>query len=447
MSNIKDMTVGSPAKLIITFAIPLMLGNVCQQFYTMVDTIVVGQVVGVEALAALGAADWLNWMVLGIITGFTQGFSILVSQRFGADDLKGMRKAIAMMIYLSAAIAIVTTLISHLAVKPMLSLLNTPENIFNDSLLYLRITFSGIIVIMTYNVLASILRALGDSKTPLVAMLIAASINVVLDIVFVGFLGFGVGGAAAATVISQGCSCLFCIKAIRNLPMIALNSDDWKISRTVSKQLILLGTPMAFQNAIIAVGGLVVQYVINGFGFIFVAGYTATNKLYGLLELAATSFGFSMATFTGQNLGANKPERIKEGMKAAIKMAIGTALVISVCMIIFGKQIVMLFVSKDAAEANSVLDIAYKYLFVMSTMLFVLYLLHLYRSALQGMGDTIIPMASGIIELIMRISVVLLLPRFVGEYGVYLAEVTAWIGAEILLMVTYYKKINKILKK
>lgn len=445
-SRIKDMTKGRPAELIIRFALPLMLGSVFQQLYTMVDTIVVGRVIGVEALAAVGAADWLNWLILGFIIGFAQGFSILVAQCFGAEDYEGLRKTVAMSILLSAAIAAVTTVLSLVFLSPMLRLLNTPSDIAAGSYSYLVVLFSGITAVTAYNVFSSVLRALGDSKTPLYAMVIASAINIVLDIVFVAGFGRGIAGAAVATVIAQVFSFLYCLNAVLKIPILHMERHHWIPDRRIIGSLIKVGAPMALQNAIIGGGGLVVQYVINGFGIIMVAGFTATNKLYGLLELAATSFGFSMATFTGQNLGAGQYKRIRTGMNTAVKMAIGVALVISAASMLFGRSILLLFISGTPAEVEAVIRVAYRYLFTMSSMLFILYLLHIYRSALQGMGDTVIPMISGIIELIMRISIVLILPIFFGDKGLYFAEVTAWLGAALLLMSTYYIRLNKLLK-
>ncbi len=441
-AHVKDMTHGSPAKLILTFALPLMLGNVFQQLYTTVDTAIVGQFAGVEALAALGAADWLNWMTLGIVTGFTGGFSIPIAQRFGAGDLKGLRKAVGMSALLGAVIAVVLTLISECIARPVLLLLNTPANVLDLALTYLRVMFAGLCVVMFYNILASLLRALGDSRTPLIAMLIASVINIALDLLFVVVFHWGVAGAAAATVIAQIFSALFCLRAALNLPMLRLTRRDFVPDRPAVRTLIRLGTPMALQNAIIAVGGMGVQYVVNGFGFLFVAGFTATNKLYGLLEIAATSFGFSMATFTGQNLGAQQLSRIEKGLRAAALMGVATALCISAAMLVWGRSILSLFVSESSGSAAEVLDIAYRYLCVMSSILFILYLLHVYRSALQGMGDTVIPMISGFVELVMRVGVAWLLPRFIGQEGIYYAEIAAWTGAAVLLIAAYYARIH-----
>ncbi len=447
MNNTKDMTVGSPAKHIFFFAVPLMLGNIFQQLYTMVDTIIVGQGVGVKALAALGAADWLNWLVLGLVTGFTQGFCIRISQLFGAEDYAGMRRAAAMSCVLSAVLAVVLTAVSLPTLRPVLEFLNTDPNIIDNTTAYLTVIFAGIAVITVYNLFAAFLRAMGDSRTPLIAMVIASLINIVLDLLFVMVFHWGVVGAAVATIIAQVFSCLFCLFAVWKLPIMQWKREDFAWDRRLAGKLIGLGTPIAFQNFIISAGGLAVQYVINGFGFLFVAGFTATNKLYGLLEVAATSFGFSVTTYTGQNLGAQKYERIRKGMRSAICMAVGTAALIGLCMILFGRPILSLFVSGEPNEIEQVLSIAYIYLTVMSSMLIILYLLYVYRSALQGMGDTLVPMLSGIAELVMRVSVAMLLPRLVGRQGVYLCEIAAWIAADCVLIPTYYWRIHKLLPR
>lgn len=438
------MTVGKPAGLILSFALPLMIGNVFQQLYTIVDAAIVGRFVGVEALASLGAAEWLQWLVFGILTGATQGFSILTAQKFGADDGAGVRKSAAMSILMTGVVAAAATALSLICAKPALLFLNTPENILHDALIYLTINFGGMIAVGGYNVFASILRAMGNSRAPLVAMIIAASINIALDLCFVIVFRWGVAGAAAATVIAQAFSCLFCFLVVRRIPLLAFTAEDWKPERGVIRRLAVLGTPMAFQNVIIAAGGMTVQYVINGFGFIFVAGFTATNKLYGLLEVAATSFGFSMATYDGQNLGAENYQRIRAGMRCAVKMAVVTAALISGVMFLFGRQILRLFISGDPKVADDVMNVAFMYLCVMSAALCVLYLLHVYRSALQGMGDTVTPMISGCVEMLMRTVTVLFLPRLIGESGVYFAEIAAWAGAAALLIAVYYRRTSRL---
>lgn len=444
--RIRDMTQGSPGRLIFSFALPLMLGNICQQMYTLVDTAVVGQFVGVEALAALGAAEWLVWLVLGVISGFAQGFGILMAQRFGAGDAPGLRRAVSMSVLLGGSIALVFTLLSQLTLEALLALLNTPAQVVAMSALYLHILFGGILAIMAYNILSALLRSLGDSKTPLYAMVLAAVINITLDLLFVLGLGWGVAGAAAATVIAQTFSAVYCLLAARRVAVLRMSRKDWEIDGVVVRRLVLLGAPMAAQNAIIAVGGMALQRVINGFGFVFVAGFTATNKLYGLLEMAAISYGYSMATFAGQNLGAGKYARIRDGMRVAIQMGIATALSISAVMLLFGRKILALFIDSSAATAQQVMNIAYTYLVIMSVLLFVLYLLHLYRSALQGMGDTVMPMVSGIFELVMRVGCALVLPIWMGENGIFYAEVAAWTGAVAVLVPSYYIRLKKVVQ-
>lgn len=438
------MTSGTPWKQLLTFALPLMLGNVFQQLYTVMDSVVVGQGIGVSALAAIGAADWFNWMVIGMATGFTQGFSILMAQQFGARDFTNLRKTVASSYILSLLIAVFFTIVMQIAVSPVLRFLNTPDHIMGDSLGYLRVSFGGLIVVMAYNMFASVLRALGDSKTPLIAMVIAAVINIALDIFFVMGLHLGVASAAAATVIAQVFSAVYCFMAIRKLSALKLARSDWKLEHHRASRLMYLGTPMAFQNVIIAIGGMVIQSVVNKFGLLFVAGFTATNKLYGLLEVAATSFAFSMTTYTGQNLGAKKIGRISQGMRSAIVMSFITSELIALVMIFFGKFILRLFISGTPEEVETVLGISYQYLFIMSVLLFILYILHVTRAAIQGMGDTVIPMASGITEMVMRVCVVLILPQFFGQISVYFAEVAAWIGADVLLVTAYLIKMKRL---
>lgn len=442
--KVVNMTKGHPLKLILYFSLPLMLGNVFQQLYTVVDTMIVGQGVGVDALAALGASDWFNWMILGIITGFTQGFSILVSHYFGANDTAGVRKAMALSIKFGCIIGLILTGIALFLAKPILILLQTPSDILELSLLYLRIMFSGSIIVMAYNTLSSILRALGDSRTPLKAMIVASILNVILDLLFVLVFHWGVAGAAIATLLGQLSSAIYCFIVMYHMHLFHFEKDDFKTDFSLLPRMFRLGSLMAFQNTVISIGGMVVQSIVNSFGLIYVAGFTATNKLYGLLELAATSFGFALSTYAGQNLGAKNYSRIELGMQAALKLALGTSFVISILMICFGKIFLGWFISGTPEEVQAVLNVAYRYLFVMAIGLWILYLLHVYRSALQGMGDTLIPMISGLAEFFMRISIALFLPRLIGKSGIYFAEVVAWIGAVIILIPSYYAKIKHL---
>lgn len=443
-ANTKDMTKGRPAKLLFFFAVPLMLGNLFQQFYTMVDTVIVGQGVGVEALASLGAADWLNWMFLGLATGLAQGFSILFAQYYGAGDMRSLGNAIGNAIGLTIIWAVALTAFGEGFLRLFLDLLNTPENIYDGACIYLRIMLGGIPIILGYNLAAALLRALGDSKSPLIAMVIAACVNIVLDLLFVMVFHWGIPGAAVATVIAQGISCLYCVLVIRKIRLFQVRREDFRLKAELVLRLMTLGIPIMFQNTVISVGGMVVQYVINGFGFLFVAGFTATNKLYGLLETAAISFGFSITTYAAQNRGAGNYGRIVKGMRCAVVMALATSLVVSAVMLLFGKPILSLFISGEQGQTEEVLAIAYHYLTIMSLFLMILYALHVYRCALQGLGDTIIPMVSGIAEFLMRVTAALLLPLAIGQEGIYYAEILAWVGAAAILVTAYYIRIRRL---
>lgn len=439
-----DMTNGNPLQLLIRFALPLMAGNIFQQMYILVDTAVVGNGVGVEALASIGAADWLNWLVLGTATGFTQGFSILIAQAFGGKDEKRLNHAVKTSFVLGLLLAVVLTIIAFIGMRPVLHLLQTPRDVMAGATAYLKVIFGGIIITMSYNLFAAVLRSLGNSKTPLVAMVIGSVTNIVLDCLFVYVFHWGISGAAIATIISQAIAVLYCYKCIQKLDVLKFQNQSLKLDTSMMLHLLKLGVPVALQNLIICLGGLVLQSIVNGYGVNFIAGYTASNKLYGLLEFTAISYGYAVATYVGQNLGAGKIDRIKIGMNQAIKLSLVTSVLVSVLMITFGKNIISLFVSADTMNRTEVISVAYTYLCVMASFLIVLFLLYMYRSALQGMGDTIIPMASGIVELCMRICVALGLTLMMGQNGIFLGEVSAWMGAEIILMASYYRKLKQL---
>lgn len=445
-ARIKNMTDGKPASLILAFAMPLMVGNVFQQLYTVVDTMVVGKALGVTALAAIGAADWLNWLMLGIIQGITQGFGILMAQEFGAGRHEDLRKTIGCSLSLSLLSSVLLLGAGQLIVRPVLGLLQTPPEIIDNAILYLRIMYLGVPVVMAYNLFATVLRSLGDGKTPLHAMIVAAVVNIILDLFFVIVLGFGIAGAAVATLIAQLVSSLFCLYHIRKIEFLALNPSDFSLQDHRPAKLLMLGSPMAFQNAIISIGGMIVQFVVNGFGVIFIAGFTATNKLYGVLEVAATSYGYSMVTYTGQNLGAGKAERIRKGTRAAILISLVTSALIAAVMLLGGKAILSCFISGTPEEFEQTLQIAYYYLSIMSIFLPVLYILHITRSTIQGMGNTVLPMVSGIAEFIMRAMTAILLPMLIGSTGIFYAEIMAWLGADLILICSYFSVVRKMEK-
>ena len=408
---------------------------------------VVGKALGVDALAALGATDWLYWMLLGMIQGVTQGFGILMAREFGARQFAQLRRVVGSSAVLAGASALVFLVLGQWIARPILVLMRTPEEILNWSVLYLRIMFLGIPVVMAYNLLATILRSLGDGRTPLNAMIVAAVSNIGLDLLFVLGLGLGIAGAAAATLIAQGISCIYCLDRIRNIEFLTMKREHFTVNTTMAGRLLSLGSPMAAQNAIIALGGMIITAVVNAYGVAFIGGFTASNKLYGILEIAATSYGYAMITYVGQNLGAGNIPRIRSGMKQAVVIALATSFVIAAVMLWFGEAIVGSFISGTPREVLEATRIGHRYLSIMSICLPVLYILHVTRSAVQGMGNTVLPMVSGIAEFIMRTGGVLLLPMLMGEEGIFIAEVSAWMGADLILVPSYFLTLRKISQK
>lgn len=448
MAQQLKMTQGHPGKLLLKFALPLMLGNVFQQLYTVLDTAIVGQGVGMNALASLGTVDWLNWMFIGIAQGFTQGFSVRTAQKYGEGDIEGVKRSAGVALWLSLCIGIGLSIVSQLGLNGLLTLLKVPDTLRPGALEYTRILFAGLPVVMYFNYCASILRAVGDSKTPLYAMMAAALTNIVLDCIAVFVLGWGIAGAAVATVIAQCLSAVVCTVKLLKTPVLRFEKRHMKPQNKDLGKLLLLGIPVALQNIVISIGGMVVQSVVNHFDTAFIAGFTSSNKLYGVLEIAALSYGYAVTTYTGQNYGARLWERIRSGIRWAVVISLITATVISGIMIALGRPITMLFISKDDAElAAQAGEVAYRYLFVMSAALPVLYLLYAYRSALQGMGNTVIPLLSGVLELFIRVGCAVVISLTGFRDGLLCIEVLAWVAAAALLATAYYVCVARLGKK
>ena len=439
------MTRGNPLKLIVIFALPLMLGNLCQQLYTMVDSIIVGQGIGIHALAALGSGDWINWMVLAIMRGLCQGFSILFVHSYGANDFDKLRKGIACSIVLCLIIGLILMVIMFNITYPLLILLDTDINVIDMAFSYLKVMYMGILVVMFYNLTSGILRSLGNSFAPLVAMVIASIINIILDYILVIKMHYGVESAAFASVISQGIALLYCLLVLSKVDFVRLKISDFKFDIDIYVELFHLGMPLALMNVIISVGGMAVQKVVNSFGLIFIAGFTVVNKMYGLLEIAATSFGYANSTYVAQNRGAKQYDRIVKGVKVSCVLAVIVSGIIAVTMLIIGRDIISIFV-EDSADKQAVIEVAYRYLKMLCYFLWSLYLLHIFRNDLQGIGNTTIPFVSSLVELAMRVCAVMVLPRFLGDLGVFLAEILAWMAAMLLLMVSFiicFRKLRK----
>ena len=448
MARTLNMTTGSPMKLLFSFALPLMFGNIFQQLYTVVDTAIVGRGVGMVALAALGTVDWLNWMMLGIAQGFTQGFCIRMAQKFGAQDEEGLKQTLGTSIVLTALVVIAGTLISQLGLPLFLTWMQVPDYLRESATLYSRIIMGGFAAVCFFNLCSSTLRAVGDSKTPLVAMVVAATTNIVLDIVAVFILKWGIAGAAAATVFSQLLSGALCAIKIAKTPELQFEKRHLTMHLTMAGDLMGIGIPAAVKNIIIAVGGMIVQTVVNSFdSMAFIAGFTATNKLYGLLEIAALSYGYAVTTYVGQNYGAGNLPRIRSGVRAANILAVLSSLVIAAVMLLFGRPITMLFISReDALLALEAGETAYRYLCLMSVSLPILYLLYVYMSALQGMGNTVAPMWSAAFELAIRLAVAFTVAHLGVRSGIFWAEVGAWYGGALTQALGYFLQIRKLRK-
>lgn len=442
--NTKNMTIGKPLPILISFAIPLVCGNVFQLMYTFFDTVIVGKYIGVKALAALGAVEYINWLLWGTIQAFTQGFSIKMAQDFGTQNESSLKKVIGSSIGLSSILSLLFIAAGIPGVKPLLLILKTPEDILPLSIQYIHILIYGVPAIFAYNLLAGLLRSLGNSKAPLHAMLISSILNIVLDLIFVLKFNWGIRGAATATIISQISACLYCWFILRQIPIVRFSNNDLKINKSLYKKLFLLGFPLAVQSAIIAFGGMIVETVVNTFGGVFIASYVSVTKLYGFLDIAATSFGFALMTYVGQNYGAQKFDRIRTGTIAGMSLSLTCSIIIGIAMLIFGRNILSMFVSSGDSSSELFIASGYKYLSIMSMFLPVLYILWLTRSVIQGIGNTIIPMISGIAEFVMRTATALILPIFIGSNGILFAEVLAWAGADIVLIPAFISLMKKL---
>ena len=437
-----DMTKGNPLKIFIFFSIPLLIGNVFQQLYSMVDTIIVGRFVGVEALAAVGSTGSMFFLVNGMILGLTSGFGVLVAQKFGAKDEVAIKKAVASNIILTLVLTVFITIIALLVKNPLLRMMNTPDNIFNDASTYITIIFAGIITQALYNMAAGILRALGDSKTPLYFLMVSSIVNVILDLVFIINFKMGVSGAAYATNIAQGFSAVLClIYSYKKFQVLRLKKEDFKVELSYYTKHLKVGVPMGLQFSVTAVGIIIVQSAINVFGSTVIASYTASSKVLQLVMQPATSFGVTIANYSGQNLGAVRFDRIKSGMKIMNKVSIITSLLAGLVLIFLGKYFVRLFIENPTAEIFTYSQLVFNY----SAVFFIpLGFIFVYRNVLQGMGESFMPMMAGVLELIARSIVAFTLPKYIGFTGICLSDPVAWIAASVFLMITYYKKMKKI---
>lgn len=431
----KDMTEGSPFKIILAFCVPMLLGNIFQQFYSMVDTIIVGRYVGEGALAAVGSTGAMVFLILGFAMGIASGFGVWVAQFFGARDYDNMRHYVAMSLVMTVFVSLTLTILTVWTTEPMLHFMHTPEDIFADATAYVKIIFGGIACTMFYNVSSAILRSVGDSKTPLYFLILASVLNVILDLYFIVSLKQGAAGAAYATVISQGVSAVLCIGYMFwKFDFLRLKRKDWKFSFTICTKLLVVGIPMALQFSITAIGIMVLQMAINNCGSTAVAAFTAASKVEQLATQPMNTLGTAMATYGGQNIGAARYDRLKSGIKAALQIAVGATLFAMAAVWLFGPAAMRIFLENPSAE---VMEYGLTYLHTISWFFLALAILFIFRNFLQGIGKGLVPLIGGISEMIMRTVVALVIAKPFGYAGICYASPAAWIGAAIPLTIAY----------
>lgn len=440
-----DMTKGSPSRLILKFIVPLIIGNIFQQLYSMVDTIIVGQYVGVQALAAVGATGTINFLILGFMMGMTSGFTVPVAQRFGAGDYKGMRVSIANAARLCVIVTVIMTAVSILGMRPLLHVMNTPEDIFEMSWTYIVIICVGMVCIVLYNFLAGILRAIGNSKVPLFFLIVSAVLNILLDLFFIRVIPLGVAGAALATVISQGISGLLCLfYLMKKVPLVHPKSEEWTSDKDCMGLQLKIGLPMALQFSITAIGTIMVQSVLNLFGSTVIASYTAASKVEALVTQPFGAMGMTMATYGAQNRGINDLSRIRRGVRIANGMSAGYAVIIYVLAVAMMPYLVVLFVSENISE---VLVYATIYMKICGAFFIPLGMIFIFRNILQGCGFSFIPMFGGVIELVSRMAAALLAAHFFSYEGICAANISAWLTAGIYLLIGYIVIMRRMLKQ
>ncbi|MFG6383178.1 MAG: MATE family efflux transporter [Lachnospiraceae bacterium] len=431
----KDMTTGSPWKIIIFFSIPILLGNLFQQFYNMVDAIIVGQFLGEDALAAVGCTGSIMFLVLGFAMGIAQGFGILISHAFGAKDEERLKHYVAVSLILGFISSLLITALTITLSKNLLLFMKTPENILDMANSYITVIYAGTIATMAFNITSSILRGVGDSKTPLYFLVLSSILNILLDLFFIVILHTGPEGAAYATVIAQGLSALFCfLYMFTRFEILKLNRKDFYLDYKSSVELLSIGIPMSINYSVTAIGVMILQGAVNVFGSSAVAAIAAASKVETLATQTMPTLGTTMSTYCGQNLGAKKYDRIFDGMKKAFFLVLAISVLGAIISAGFGKYIVCWFLSEPS---ELVLDYATTYLHTVSWFFIPLAMIFLYRSALQGLDQTLVPVMSGILELVFRFLVITFCLTPFGYTAVCYASPAAWIGAGFPLLITY----------
>lgn len=432
----KDMTTGSPVRLIIGFAVPMFLGMLFQQFYSMVDTIIVGQYLGVNPLAGVGSTSSLNFMVIGFCTGICNGFAIPVAQMFGAREESRLRRFVTNSAWLCIGFSVCMTLLVVALCRPVLMLMNTPGEIFEYAYLYIVIVFWGIPCTFLYNLLAAVIRSLGDSRTPVVFLAVSSFLNIALDLISILGLHMSVEGPALATVISQGVSGMICLLYMRKkYPILKASKEEWKPDGKYMKRLCFMGIPMGLQYSVTAIGTLVLQAAINGMGAAVVAGVTAAQKINAFISCPVEALGQTMAPYTGQNVGAGKIDRIGKGLLQASLVGFAVSALCFLTAFLTGRQLVLLFL--DAKEAE-IIAYAYRFLLCCTGGYCLLTLVNTVRFTIQGMGFSVFAICSGVMEMIARILVAVVVAGHFGFAGICFAHPAAWVFADAFLIPAFF---------
>lgn len=440
----RDMTKGSPMKLILGFSIPLLFGFLFQQFYSLVDTLIVGRFLGKENLAAVGATGSINFLIIGFCMGICSGFSIPVSHKFGAGDHKGMRRVTANCVWLAIAFAVVLTVLTTILCRPILVLMKTPGNILEASYSYIWVIFLGIPVTFLYNMTSGVIRALGDSRTPVIFLLMSSFLNIGLDLFFIVTLQWGVQGAAWATVISQGVSGVCCLLfMIKKFEILRIQRDEWAPDKHLMGTLCGMGVPMGLQYSITAIGSVILQSATNTLGSDAVAAVTAAGRISGFLACPFDAMGSTMATYGGQNVGAGKLDRIGKGLKSCVMLGAGYSVIALLISILLGRPLATLFL--DVSETAIIDDV--KFFLIMNTVFyFSLALVNIVRFLIQGMGFPNFAILAGVFEMLARAIAGFVLVPLMGFTGVALGSPIAWVLADCFLIPAYFH-VKKTLKR
>ena len=443
-SAVKDLTEGEPAKLIFYFTLPLLAGNVFQQLFGFVDTLIVGRFLGVEALAAVGCTGPMMFLMLGFVMGMTSGFSIYTGQRFGAKDFDGIRYSVLCCISLAIISSIILAVVGVLFCRELLELIKTPPEIIDGAYSFIVIIYGGIFGFMMLQMQSNLLRALGDSKMPTVFQAVTLSINIALEPVAIILLDLGIPGAAGATIVSLIIGNIILFWYIKSkVPILHVRREDWRFDKKVIWEHLRIGIPMGFQSSIIAIGAVVLQMALNTLGPIAVASFAAAHRVDGIAVMPMMSFGVAISAYTAQNFGAKKFARINEGVKKCIWMSCSFSVAVAIFNVFFGANIIELFVG---AEQTQVIDYGRLFLIINGGFYWVIALLFIFRFTLQGLGESIVPTIAGAMELLMRILAAIFLVDYWGYFGACLASPLAWIGACIPLTIAFLIVRKRLMK-